>query len=431
VIEIEGDLTQEGLDDVFVTRILTEDEGAIPSQTEYAMRFDFLSSLVFQTVTTPSQTPASVPVVRYNDPGTATASIDVTGFRVSGPNPGVDNSVPFAYVTKEDNGDIPTLPFSKLPSQVAGALGPDGEGTNGATLFFQNGVAYASNLANDRNAQATLFLVPHLNSDGTLPTNTEAILTNVRALIDGDLLISEPASAFFLNNGIDLTPFERVVGLGDLAAEVYGGYCDSDNGSWFVDGIFGLQFPTGKRQECAKRIFYKPTGNNGHPEVKIAIDGGWRPREWFAFEIDASFSHAFKRSEKRAAPFKGATVINIGPEIDVDVSWNYFVLHTDFLFFHPHNPDMGFTLGYELFAKGHDKVSLECQTTATDLLGRRDQPLDVELLEKHTNSFSNKLRGEIFHRWNYFELFGGGSQILSGRNMMKETEGHIGLVIYF
>ena len=38
--------------------------------------------------------------------------------------------------------------------------------------------------------------------------------------------------------------------------------------------------------------------------------------------------HACKRSEKRAAPFAGATVINIGPEIEVNVSWTilYYVL---------------------------------------------------------------------------------------------------------
>ena len=41
------------------------------------------------------------------------------------------------------------------------------------------------------------------------------------------------------------------------------------------------------------------------------------------------------------------------------------------------------------------------------------------------------LRGQIFYRAGYFEIFGGGSQIVSGRHAMKETEGHIGLVIYF
>ena len=137
--------------------------------------------------------------------------------------------------------------------------------------------------------------------------------------------------------------------------------------------------------------------------------------------------------EHRATPFAGATVVNIGPEFDVDVAWNYFTLQTDFNFFHPHNPDLGFVLGYELFVKGHDRVSTDCcQTTATDLLGRPDQPINLELFfKKHTNSLSNKLRGKIFYRAHYFEIFGGGSQMVSGRNIMKETEAHIGLAIYF
>src|SRR3990172_10554823 len=240
------------------------------------------------------------------------------------------------------------------------------------------GVDYAGNLRQDRNAQGTLFLVPRAEADGTLTTNAEDILTNVRAIIDGDLLISEPASTFFLDNGINLLAYERVVGVGDLFAEVYGGIGHYDD--WFVDGLFGVQFPTAKKQENAKRIYYQTLGNNGHVEIKLAIDGGWKPRSWFAFKIRPSFFHVCKRTEKRAAPFTGATVANIGPEIDVNVSWNYFVLRTDFSFFHPHNPDLGFVLGYELFAKGNDRVSfgscIPCNNeTATDLLGRPDQPM--------------------------------------------------------
>src|SRR5207237_1839791 len=144
-------------------------------------------------------------------------------------------------------------------------------------------------------------------------------------------------------------------------------------------------------------------GNNCHVVVNLGLDGGWKPCPWFAFEIRPYFYHACKRSERRAAPFTGQTVINIGPEIDVDVSWNYFNLRTDFTFFHPHNPDLGFMFGYELFAKGNDRVSLgsciPCNNpTTTDLIGRPDQPINIEILEHGTNTLTNKLRGEIFYR---------------------------------
>ncbi len=437
IIEIEQDTSiqlEETLDDVFITRIVKLNEGPTPNQVEYALRYDFLSTLVFNTVTTPSAIVQPQPVVVYNNPA---GQVSVTGVQISAPTSagdGVDTDIPAAYFTKSDAGTTPIPPFRKLPSQAGQPLGPDGQGINGQSYFMQTGVDYAGQLQNDRDAQTTLFLVPRSNVDGTITANAQTILTNVRQIVNDDLAISEPASTFFLNNGINLLAHECIRGVGDLFAEVYGGIGHYDD--WFVDGIFGVQFPTAKRQEHAKQIFYQTLGNNGHVEIKLALDGGWRPREWFAFEIRPSFFHACKRSERRAAPFLGATVANIGPEIDVNVSWNYFVLRTDFSFFHPHNPDLGFVLGYELFAKGNDRVSfgscIPCDNeTATDLLGRPNQPLSLAIYEHGTNSLTNKLRGQIFYRCHYFEVFGGGTQIVSGRHAMKESEGHIGLAIYF
>lgn len=438
IIEVKQDeFFEEGLGDVFVTRIIDLNAAGStppnipgqPDQIEYAMRFDFLSSLVFTQNAMPSGTQVPVPVVTYTGSGTTT-NVQLFGSALSAASSAVNNDAPSAYATINNCGDIPLPPFRKNPTQVTTALGADGQGTNGSTYFFQTGVDYADNLANDRAAQGTVFVTPRsVAATGNLTTASQTILTNVQAIINGDLLVSESASTFFLNNGIDLDGSSRVVGIGDFATEFYFGRGHYDD--WFVDGIFGLQFPTGKKQKSSNDIYYQPTGNNGHVEIKLEIDGGWKPRPWFAFEIRPAFNHAFRRSEKRAAPFTGATIVNIGPEIEADVSWSYFTLRTDFSFFHPHNRDLGFVLGYELFVKGHDHVSINCQTTATDLLGQTNQTLAPCNLECNTNSLSNKLRGEIFYRCNYFEIFGGGTQIVSGRNIMKETQGHIGLAIYF
>ena len=439
VIEIEQDADatiQETLDDVFITRIVNLNAGVNPDQVEYAMRFDFLSTLVFQQTAVPSGNVTAAPMVTYEGKG-AEAIVRLGSTTLSGLSREQTNDIPSAYATKRDDGTVPAVPFRKAPNQVTGDLGLNGQGANDDVLLFKTGVDYAGNLRNDRAAQGTIFVTPRSISnpggmdDGTLTAASQTILNQVRALVDSDLVPSEPASKFFLDNGIDLTGYQRVVGIGDAAAEVYGGICHYND--WFADGIFGLQVPTATKQEHANQIFYKPTGNNGHTVVKLGLDGGWQPREWFAFEIRPFFYHAFKAKEHRAAPFEGATIVNIGPEVDLNVSWNYFLLQTDFNIFHPHNPDLGFVFGYELFAKGKDKVSLECcdRNTATDLLGRPDQPLAVCNYEKNTNSFSNKLRGEIFYRAHYFEIFGGGSQMVSGRHIMKETEAHIGLAIYF
>jgi hypothetical protein len=435
IIEIEQDTSielQETLADVFVTRIVTLDEGAVPSTVEYAMRYDFLSSLYFDTVTTPTQTLTNVPVLRYDapDPG----EIAVMGVPITGTSPEQTNVQPAAYITKSNAGTTPIPPFRRQPAEINAVLGADGEGVNGQTYYMQTGVDYKNNLRNDRDAQGTLFLVPRSTPEGVLTPFAVTILDQVRAIVDGDLAISEPASSFFLDNGINLLAHDVTRGVGDLFTEVYGGIGHYND--WFVDGIFGVQFPTGKRASNAKNIYAQTTGNNGHVVVCLGLDAGWQPKPWFAFEIRPYFYHACNRSETRAAPFAGQQVINIGPNIDVDVSWNYFVFRTDFSFFHPHNPDLGFQLGYELFAKGNDRVSLgSCipcnDPVATDLLGRPDQPLNVEIYEHNSNTLANKLRGQIFYRCNYFEIFGGGTQIVSGRHAMKESEGHLGLVIYF
>ena len=97
--------------------------------------------------------------------------------------------------------------------------------------------------------------------------------------------------------------------------------------------------------------------------------------------------------------------------------------------FHPDNPNLGFTLGYELYAKQNDKVCF-CEDTAVDFLDRTEK-LDHCILECDTDTMTHKLRGEIFNRIGYFEIFGGGSWIVAGRNAMREGELHIGAMIYF
>lgn len=434
VIEIEQNLdasSEETLGDVVSTRPVKIDETATGNEIEYAYRFDFLNSLVFNTVTTPSNLVASIPVVVYpaNNETLTIAGRDVMGTTSS------DASIAaYATISVDCQGNVtlPALPYRKLPSEATGVLGVDGQGTDGSSLFFEDGLPYGANLGQDRFKQGQIFIVPRAeilpgNTSSTITADAQAIYTAITNLLDSELLVSQTGSTFFLNNGIDLFASSRNVGIGDLAAEAYVGYGDKED--WFFDGILGLSLPTGKRQKNSNDVYWKATGNNGHLEIKLGIDTGWMPRPWFAFEIDAAYHHAFKRSEKRAAPFVGATVINIGPEIEADVSWNYFVGRLDLNFFHPHNPDLGFTFGYELFAKGKDKVGIDCKT-ATDFLGRTE-PLAPCNYEKRTNALSNKLRAQIFNRWNYFEIFGGGSQVVSGRDVMKETEAHLGFVVYF
>jgi hypothetical protein len=421
---------QEGINDVAVERVFNVDEDADAGTIDYAYRLDFLSCL-FRPATPISD---SLPLMTFGDGTTgANGQTSIAGTNVSIANSAAQDDsagVPAIYLVKssDSTAPIPNPYFGKNSSQVAGNLPADGAGVNAATYFFQDNVNYAASLANDRAAQSTLFVVPHLiDGDTDLAQDAIGIYNAVHQLLN-TLGQENSVVEFFKERGIDLAQHECILGLGDLRFDIYGGY--GDDFCWYADLDFGVLFPTGKKNKDPKNVYFQSTGNNRHYEVRVGAEGGWRPYEWFGFKADVYYNHAIRRTEKVAAAFKGATVKNIGPTVDASVSWGYVVFHLDFDFRHPKNPDLGCTFGYELFAKQKDSVCF-CQATATDFLGRTNQPLDPSVLERNTKVLTNKLRMELYHRWNFGEIFAGGSQIVSGKNAMKETEIHLGFAMYF
>jgi len=504
---------EETLQDVYDVRNLCVGVGATDVQIVYAFRLDFLTALTRCVVS--SGTEVTTSFVQYdNGTGSSTqpsgpsnvstqiAGITASGDSASGPTAGT-NVLPPVYVTRvgtggggqgnclytdAPTGQFPAFPYCQPATAVTGALNGDGSGgAVGQTMFFKFGTDYAAGLGTDTDAQAALFVVPRCDTDTNtaLPvvnTQANAIRNNVVTAINQFGSTFETSIAFLQSQGIDFTRAERVVGVGDLDTEVYVGYGHPED--WYIDGILGVRFPTGTRPPNATRIYYQPTGNKKHYEIKLMLEGGWHPVEWFAFRLDAAYNHAFKASECRAAPFKQQTspcntsccendcnscntscsssstcnshccksdtnkfpcvncstlfIKNIGPNLCVDVSWDYFVGHLELSFFHPCNQDIGLTIGYEGMYKGKDHVSdddCDCTTTgvftATDLLGNANQPLDLSILEVRSQTATHKLYGELFHRWNFFELFAGASQIVAGENAMRESEAHIGFKLFF
>lgn len=443
IVEIEqynfGDELAEGLGDVVSERVFSAGAGPAAASVEYAYRLDFLSCLIRPDIPLSN----SLPLVTFGNgiSGNPNEQTSIAGVNVSVPNAGAQddvNGIPAIYLIKRDDGSIPLSNpyYGKNIADVSGALAADGSGTNNSVYFFRDATNYSANLASNYNEQATLYVVAHL-INGLLPADSPksglafdaiGIRNAVQEIINTLQLDSSLAPVQFLQNqGIDLAKHERVLGLGDMRFDIYGGY--GDDFCWWSNVVLGFAFPTGKRQKDPRRLYYQTTGNNGHCEVRVGMEGGWHPFEWFGFKLDWYYNHALKRTEHIAAPFKGATVRNIGPSVDAKVSWNYFVMHADFDFRHPKNPEMGCTFGYELFAKQKDHISL-CQATATDLVGQTGT-LDASVLENRSNAMTHKLRMELYNRWDFFELFGGASHIIAGRNAMKESEIHIGFAMYF
>ncbi len=437
IIEIEQSndcKLEETLEDVRALRPILGDV----SEVDSAYRLDFLSSLA--ATFSSGGVVTSGNFVDYGDGSTAANETKLGDKVLTALTPQDSADQPPAYATRKNSGEVPNYPYVKSPAQVVGSLAPDGSGGDeNATLFFAQNTDYKDGLGQDKDAQGKLWIVPRAGTgaDGVIDTSFEEIQDQIELVIcELGVEESETAVEFFRTQcDIDLCPYERVVGLGDILTEWYIGY-GPENNNYFADLVLGIRWPTGKKNTDPTHVYFQSTGHNRHFELKIGMEGGWRPCEWFALALDWSYFHAFERTEKKAAPFKGATVRNIGPTINAKVRWDYFIGHMNLNFFHPHNPDLGCVLSYEIFAKRQDRISLACSEgcgndgVATDCLGQEVE-LDMSLLEKRTNSMTHKIRGEVFHRWNFFELFLGASQIIAGRNAMQETEAHLGVGVYF
>lgn len=440
VVDIDQDvsLTEiEQISDVVRYRLINLDEGAKGNNYEFAYRADFLSTLAMPTIVNEITT-AQVPMLRIDN-----NLVFLAEQTLSGTDSGrldSNNNNPAAYVVKRSTQTYPPVPLRKTPDQVTSALAANGSGTDDTAYFFSDGTDY-SNLLKDRTTLSTLFIVPRgisADAEEGITANSDITEESVALSFGNGILWnnlsqyftelgSQTAEEFLFNQGIDILASERIIGVGDMEWEVYGGY--GDRNCWFVDLTLGLRFPTGKRQKNSTNVFFVSTGHNGHFELKAELEGGWRPCNYFAFKIDGSVSHAFRRTEHRAARFTGSTVNNIGPAVDAKVSWTYFIVHADFNFFHPYNDNIGMMLGYEFYARRKDHIKYE-EETAKDFAGQTGT-LDATAAAARTNAIANKLRGEFFHRWNYFELSLGLSHIVSGRSITKETEAHVTFDVYF
>jgi len=428
----------ESLDNV--RQLKVEDIGCT-GQADYeqvfAYRLDFLTSL---------QLPNGAPMVVYGD-GTVANRTTIAGYVVAGvadnQDPSaVNGNVPIHLLGRPDStippvdacpgnqalGGVPYVAEHTIPPAINNVLPANGALAEDDRAFFQQtGFNYAANLALDRTAQGQLFVVPRQVIQSEAMTDDAVTIMNIVEEVIANGIGDETAVTFFDRCCIKFCNSVSTVGVGDFDTTGYVGY-HADSGSFF-DIQFGARWPTGKKNDDARRLLYVQPGNNGHIELHVGAIGGWRPNDWFALSLDAMYSHVFRGIEHRAATFEGATVVNIGPLVDVNVSWNYFVGHIDFNFFHPRNRDLGTEIGYEFFMRSKDKLRF-CQDTAVDCFGR-NEPLDVCSANSLSKSQSHKLRGETFYRIGFGEIFVGASQVFAGKFVMKESEWHVGMQIWF
>lgn len=419
------------------------------SRTVKAYRLDLLSTLKQDN---------GDPMVEYGTGSTNTkvAGQDIT-VNVNQVLQGSAGTYAPMYVYKQSSGKVPFAPgdLNRNTSYVAapgqdlmigeppkGILTADGGSVSNPAAALNdgewasfNGVPnaigsqpnYAGGLGASDAAQRQLFLVPVSSSSSVTfePIGLTVQNTIDRVLEDLELL-NTGAVSYLASKGVDFGRSDCSTGAGDTFIDIWGGKMTE---CWFADGLIGFRLPTGTNYDNPHRIYQQTTGNNGHFATKLGVEGGYKPCDWLGMKLEFFWRHNFNRVEKRAAAFKGAEIRNIGPCIDARVNWDDFQLYTDFTFFSQRCPDLGWDFGYEFYAKTKDDVCF-CATEAEDWSGQLQQ-LDKRVLERDTNTQAHKVRAEIFNQWGCFQLFFGGSYIIAGKNVMKETQWHLGMKTYF
>ena len=401
---------------------VSEPETVVISNS-YAYRLDFLAALLQQI-----NDPTSNFVVFANpmvfDRITMAQNIDVTDV----------NGSPI-HVIKRLDGTAPQPPMpcaagQETVSSTAGVAADGGNGANNERLRFLGSTNYTP-LGNNQANQRTLWVVPTMlaNGDSLLPA-ANTIQDRINSIVQS---VSECDLTDLLSSNSVTFNTQRQTGAGDLDVYLYAqrDWCACDCQYGFFQGMVGVRFPTAKRQkDPLKLLALQPLGNNRHWEVKVGAELGWEPTDWLAMKIDGLYSHAFRRTERVAAPFQGATVKNIGPLIDGRISWDYFIGNVDFTFLSPCNAcGVGFDVGYQIYVKGKDRIKFD-QETAVDFLGNV-QPLDADVLRNRTDVIAHKVKTEMFVQGEYWQIFGGWTHVFAGKNAMRESDWHLGFYIYF
>lgn len=406
------------LSDVWRTQIEQNTINGTPQNVPvFAGRLDFLAQL--DQIAFPPEL-----LVNFHD-ATQANHVTMAGVKV---DEAIDlaSGAPYVAGTFSANGAFPTVPWGHLATDIDGVIGTDGSTTGSLNQFIaaNDYTPLSTNIA----AQSHLFITPTLQgvggaNPGTLSQGATTIRNALLAAIQG---IDTSVADFLKTNGISFCN-GRTKGVGDLDAEIFFGrnWCNDD--IW-TDLILGFRFATGKEWCNCRELLKQPAGNNKHNEVRIGLQGGYDMSSCFKFYLDGSYSWALKHRERIAAPFTGATIKNIGPCIDADIKWSYFLGHFDLSVFA--NECCGFDIGYELYYKRPDCVKL-CNTTATTFTGVFNQPLDASIATRNTKRIAHKARVAFFSTLGDCTIEGGWQQVFAGQNITRDTDWFLKLGVRF
>ncbi len=432
-LKANSDIVGETLEDVYVVRQETNTFSGAPvtNSQVYAARLDFLSSLKRIAFTANGGTEN---LVIYNNSSKGN-EMTIGDQKVSGGLSSANapiNTAPFVAGIQSNSGEVPaSVRWADTPQSSASVIGANGAGlSNLQRGRFVNDVNYAT-LGTDSAAQSGLWIVPNVDpTTGLVLGGGNTVGTEISQSVSA--LNSSSIAGFIKEKGIDFGS-GRTKGLGDFDVELFVGYdpewCFCHCEDFWGEFQLGMRAPTGKKVRDPLKPLLQPTGNNGHFEFRPGIAAGCKHWGDIYLNFDLTYSWVLKAREKLAAAFEGASIQNIGPEIDGKVSWGYFWGHVNLTFLHPHSKNFGLTIGYEAYVKQRDKIHFDC-TQAFDFNGNL-QTLDAKLLTCNTNRVANKIRAELFFACDCCNIFAGFSQVFSGKNITRDTDLYLGLNVNF
>jgi hypothetical protein len=319
------------------------------------------------------------------------------------------------------------LPIAQ--AQTLPALPGNGQTVDDRARFV-DGTSYQP-LGQDTATQSELWVLPTVGINNLVPA-AQVIRDNVNELLNTIGLTTEQ---FFRDQCCNCFSPQAKKGVGDTQTEYFARYSPIDE--LYLEGLFGIRFPTGRRIKDPTKVFLWPTGNNGHYEYRLGLHIGYQPSEYFMFNANSYYTWVATREEQVLASYAGATVKDIGcPQIPADINWRYYLGHFDSIFMYPCKRGIfGIDIGYEIYDKGTDNTTFR-QCSAIDCLGNEAQ-LDPSVLEKRTHVVSHKIRTTIFYdtsidddnpKWS---IFGGYNIVVAGTNIPKEHGPHAGIMVMY
>lgn len=419
---------------IFGGAILTDD---LISKTEtingvtvksYAYRLDTLSKLPIGCTYPQNQ----FPLVDYFNTLHLNNDITISNENVTG-NSALSVNARNPITLLQPVGHRPTGQFA-MPlalAQTLPALPSNGQ-TNDYRTRFIDGTNYQT-LGQDNQTQAQLWVVPTVDSTDLVPAAL-VIRDNVDLLLETAYLSTEQMLEEQCCN--DLNTYNAKA-IGDTQTEYFVRW--QPDKYFYIEALFGLLFPTGKRIHNPQQVLAWPTGNNGHFEYRVGAHIGIQPNDYIMLNAQSYYTYASPHTEQVIAPFCGAKVKNIGgPVIPARIKWSYYLGRYDIALLQPCTQGtLGVNVGYELYIKGKDKIQFT-QCCARDCLGN-NAILDRSILAQRTHVVSQKILTTLFydtsdHKMNklcHWSFFVGYSSVVAGHNIANEHGPYGGIMVIY